>query len=283
MMNEKKLLRSDIIRECGASFYERGKHYYDSGMVIACKVTSEGNLFTQLNATVDGSDVSPYKQNIRITWRPDYSSAGIEGSCSCPIGYNCKHVAAACLTYQGGNLEKTQKSSGTKCLQWLDSLQQPSQVPSTDGLQEFIAYILRPARAVNELTVDLVVTKEKKYGGFSKGRKTSLQNLRYSFSYYPYVKPEDNELAKIISALDNSLGGEPVFTGSMGAIALARLLVTGRLYWQDTEAMALKLGAVRPLQFDWQQDRSGRVPIAIVHLACGLADIGRSAALSRYR
>jgi SNF2 family DNA or RNA helicase len=257
MINEKKLLRSDIIKECSTSFYERGKQYYDAGMVIDCKVTSEGALFTQLNSTVEGSASSPYKQNIRITWRANYSSADIEGSCSCPIGFNCKHVVAACLTYQDCNLEKPLKSSGTKCLQWLDSLQPPVHAVSHDSLQEFIAYILKPARAIHELTVDLLVTKEKKYGGFSKGRKTSLQNLRYSLSYYPYIKPEDNELAKILSALDNSLGGEPILSGSMGTIAMSKLLATGRLHWQDIENPALKRGEERELQFKWQTSDLG--------------------------
>ncbi|WP_411726197.1 SNF2-related protein [Methyloglobulus sp.] len=257
MTNEKKLLRPDIIKECGASFYERGKHYYEAGLVMQCKVTSEGVLFTQLNATVEGSASSPYKQNIRIVWRPDYRSAEIEGSCSCPIGYNCKHVVAACLTYQDGGLEGVRKRSGSSCLEWLDSLNRQAPVPQNDGLNEFIAYILKPLRVGNELTIELVVTKEKKYGGLSRGRKTSLHNLRYSFSYYPYVKPEDSELAKIISALDSSPGGEPLITGSMGAIALSKLLQMGRLFWQDIEAPALKPGATRDLRFDWQLTGQG--------------------------
>lgn len=257
MTNEKKLLRSDIIKECGASFYDRGKHYHEAGLVMQCKVTSEGALFTQLNATVEGSASSPYKQNIRIVWRPDYRSADIEGSCSCPVGYNCKHVVAACLTYQGGGLEEMQKNSGASCFKWLDNMQQQATAPKNDGLQEFVAYILKPARVKNELTIDLIVTKEKKFGGLSKGRKTSLQNLRYSFSYYSYVRQEDSELIKIILALDNSIGGEPLVTGSMGAIALSKLLQTGRLFWQDVEAPALKLGAARDLQFDWQQTSKG--------------------------
>ena len=256
MTNEKKLLRSDIIKECGASFYDRGKQYYEAGLVMQCKVVSEGALFTQLNATVEGSASSPYKQNIRIVWRSDYRSADIEGSCSCPVGYNCKHVVAACLTYQGGGLEEVQKNSGASCFKWLDNMQQQATVPKNDSLQEFVAYILKPARVKNELTIDLIVTKEKKFGGLSKGRKTSLQNLRYSFSYYSYVRQEDSELIKIILALDNSIGGEPLVTGSMGAIALSKLLQTGRLFWQDVEA-PLKPGAARDLQFDWQQTSKG--------------------------
>ena len=257
MTNEKKLLRSDIIKECGASFYERGKAYYESGLVDQCKVTSEGALFTQLNATVEGSANSPYKQNIRIVWRSDYRSAEIEGSCSCPIGYNCKHIVAACLAYQDNNLAGERKKSESGCLEWLDNLSQPALVPKNDDGHEFIAYILKPARANNELTVDLIITKEKKFGGLSKGRKTNLHNLRYSFSYYSYVTPEDSELANIISALDNSIGGEPLVTGSMGAIALSKLLQTGRLFWQDVDSPVLQTGTARDLRYDWQLNDKG--------------------------
>ena len=100
MIKQKKLLRSDIRYECGDAFYERGRSYFERGMVINLTVKSEGALFVQLNAAVKGSHKDPYRQNIRIIWRPDYSAAEIEGDCTCPIGYNCKHVAAVCLMYQ---------------------------------------------------------------------------------------------------------------------------------------------------------------------------------------
>jgi SNF2 family DNA or RNA helicase len=257
MVNDKKLLRSDLIKECGVSFYERGKQYYDAGLVEQCKITSEGALFTQLNATVEGSANSPYKQNIRIIWRPDYRSAEIEGNCSCPIGYNCKHIVAACLAYQDGNHGEPRKKAEPGCLEWLDGLKRGAVVPKKEEVDEFIAYILKPARVLNELTIEIIVTKEKKFGGLSKGRKTNLHNLRYSFSYYPYVTPEDTELAKIISALDNSVGGESLVNGSMGAIALTKLLQTGRLFWEDVDTPALKLGAPRDLQFNWQITEQG--------------------------
>lgn len=259
MANEKQLHRSDIVKECGISFYERGKRYYADGAVIQCKVTSEGALFTQLNAAVEGSANTPYKQNIRITWRPNFQSPEIEGSCSCPIGYNCKHVAAVCLAYQDGNQEGARKRQESSCLEWLDSLNNlnnKGQSVNPDNTNEFIAYILRPAKN-NELTVDLVVTKEKKYGGLSKGRKTSLQNLRYSFSHYGYVCPEDSELAKIIVALDSSFSAEPLFTGSLGGIALAKLLKTGRLFWQSVETPPLSPGLDRDLCFEWRLNSQG--------------------------
>lgn len=257
MVNDKQLLRSDIVKECGISYYERGKQYYAGGSVIKFNVTSEGALFTQLNAAVEGSANAPYKQNIRITWRPGFKSAEIEGSCSCPIGYNCKHVAAVCMAYQDGNQAGERKRQESGCLDWLDSLSQQPETKTTDSSGEFIAYILKSARNNHELTVELIVTKEKKYGGLSKGRKTGIQNLRFNFTHYGFVTQEDNEIIKIISALDVSFGAEPLITGSLGAIALARLLQTGRLFWQDIDTPPLSPGAPRELLFDWQLTAQG--------------------------
>ena len=119
MLNQKKLLKSDIIEECGQTYYDRGKQYQRLGMVSHVKVMGEGALFTQLNASVNGTEIAPYKQNIRITWRPDYRSADIEGSCSCPVGYNCKHVAAVCIAYQNETSRKNQQTRMPVCNGWM--------------------------------------------------------------------------------------------------------------------------------------------------------------------
>ncbi len=257
MTKEKKLHRSDIILECGESFYSHGRQYYEAGLVSQYKINSEGALFVQLNATVKGSATSPYKQNIRITWRSDFSSANIEGSCSCPVGYNCKHVAAVCLMYQNNGTEVLHMGAGSSCFEWLDSFQPNTFASKNNAAEEFIVYILKSSQIKNALTVEMVVTREKKTGGLSKGRKISMQNLRYSFSYYPYAKPDDIEIAKILLALDTSPGSEPLFTGSIGGIALAKLLQTGRVFWEDIAGLPLKLGEPRSLHFDWQTTEQG--------------------------
>jgi superfamily II DNA or RNA helicase len=257
MVNQKELHKSDIIEECGQTYYDRGKQYFKLGMVLHCKVTSEGALFTQLNASVRGSEITPYKQNIRITWRPDLDSADIEGNCSCPVGYNCKHIAAVCLAYQHQIPSIAASNRDAACLQWLDDLQLASRPKTQENSPEFLAYVLRTSRLKNELTVDPVVTKEKKSGGLSKGRKINFQSLRYGYSHYPYLSPEDHELIKLLSALDNSVGGEPILSGALGTIALNRLLNTGRLFWQDLDGTPLILGNVRELSFAWQRNVQG--------------------------
>ncbi|TAN67023.1 MAG: helicase SNF2 [Methylobacter sp.] len=263
MNKQKKLLRSDIRYECGDAFYERGRSYFEKGMVINLTVKSEGALFVQLNAAVKGSHKDPYRQNIRIVWRPDYSAAEIEGDCTCPMGYNCKHVAAVCLMYQNSNQSLSAADTKNSCFDWLDSLHEQAP-PQHDAYQEFIAYILKPGNAKHEFTIEFLITKEKKTGGLNKGRKTSLSNLRYSHVYLKYIQPEDQEIAKLLTVLNpSSFKDEPLISGAAGYLAISKLLKTERLFWQDTEQAPLTKGTKRELKFDWQTADNGDYQLAV--------------------
>ena len=253
---QKKLLRSDIRYECGDSFYERGRDYFERAAVTDLTIKSEGPLFIQLNAAVKGSHKNPYKQSIRIIWRADYSAAEIEGDCTCPVGYNCKHVAAVCLMFQSAKQGFPISEAKPDCLEWLNNfhVKAPKQV---DVNQEFIAYLLKPGAAKLEFTIEFLITKNKKTGGLNKGRKTTLNNLRYSYSYLNYVQPEDQEIAKLLTALNPAFKDEPLITGATGYLALVKLLKTGRLFWQDLEHTPLIQAASRDLNLAWQTADNG--------------------------
>ncbi|TAK63473.1 SNF2-related protein [Methylobacter sp.] len=262
MNKQKKLLRSDIRYECGDAFYERGRSYFERGTVINLTIASEGALFVQINAAVKGSHKDPYRQNIRIVWRPDYSSAEIEGDCTCPVGYNCKHVAAVCLMYQNTKPGLPASDIKPNCLDWLDSLY--TQAPGQhDVHQDFIAYILKPGNAKHEFTIELLITKAKKTGGLAKGRRTTLNNLRYSYSYLNYVQPEDQEIAKLLTVLNPAFKDEPLIAGATGYLALSKLLKTGRLFWQDVEQAALTRGTGRDLKFNWRTAPNGDYQLVV--------------------
>ena len=255
MPNLKKLLASDIRYECGENSFVRGQHYYVRNQVLDLGIKSEGALFVQLAASVKGSEKQPYKQSIRITWKADYSSAKIDGSCSCPMGYNCKHVAAACLKYQNSNLP--QPAQDANCLDWLDHLEEPGAKEDISD-QEFIAYILVPAPVKNEFSFDFLITKAKKSGGFAKGRKITLDSLRYSFAnhysyhYAKYIHSQDHGIIKLLYSLDTS-AGKPLLTGAAGHLSLTQIIQTGRLFWQDLEHAPLTPGPDRDLRFGWRQ------------------------------
>ncbi len=261
MNKQKKLLPSDIRYECGDAFYQRGRRYFETNQVIDLDVKSEGALFVQLNAAVKGSHKNPYRQNIRIVWHPDYRLAEIEGDCTCPVGYNCKHVAAACLMYQHSMLSLTTPDTQS-CLDWLNNLQQKTS-PQRNPFLDFIAYILKPDNEKHQFTLDFLITKAKKNGGLSKGRKTTLNNIFYSYSYSNYLQPEDHDITKLLTALNVSLRGAPLIEGATGYLALSKLLKTGRLFLQDLERDPLTTGPDRDLTFNWQTANNGDYQLAV--------------------
>lgn len=256
MSNPKQLPLSTIRQSCSLSSYERGRDYYLKGQVVRLTVSSEGTLFVQINSSVKGSVKTPYNQNIRIVWRADYSNATIEGDCSCPVGFNCKHVAAVCLKYQD-SIQSIAPAPDSSCLDWLASLDAPA--PQREPHREFVVYVLKPGRQAHEFTVEFHLTKEKKSGGLSKGRKTTLNNMRYSHAHTPSIQPEDVEITSLLSALSNSYAiGEPTLRGATGSVALSKLARTGRLYWQDFEQSSpLKAADARELRLDWRQRKDG--------------------------
>ncbi|SFD15359.1 DEAD/DEAH box helicase [Collimonas sp. OK412] len=72
--------------------YDRGQEYVRQRRVLA--VEQDGDV---LNATVQGSGSNVYQQEITLSVFRD--TPDIDSVCSCPVGSNCKHVAAALIEY----------------------------------------------------------------------------------------------------------------------------------------------------------------------------------------
>ena len=254
MINQKRILQSDIRHACGDTYYSRGKKYFDDDRVLGLYIEKEEPFYVILNASIKGSRNNYYDQNIRIYWKKDYSSVTIAGDCSCPMAFNCKHIAAVCLEYMGASGQSIQPIASTpSCMEWLNNFDTPE--TAHDKNTEFVAYILQPSKTVAVFTLDLHITKQNKKGGLNKGRKTTLDNLRYSYSYTNYIQPVDQEIAILLSSLRHTYQGAPELIGSTGFIALSKILQTGRLFWQSHQLPPIKSGDERTLEFLWQQQK----------------------------
>ncbi len=80
----------DIKRIVGSQFFERGLRYYERGKVLSVDLKKN---FT-IRGEVMGNQSKPYVANISVNFRKDRSLVSVSGICSCPVGFNCKHVAA---------------------------------------------------------------------------------------------------------------------------------------------------------------------------------------------
>ena len=77
----------------GATMFRRGQGYQRAGMVRSWRWDADGLVLT---ARVTGSGAQPY--TCRVWFVVDGDRYGFEdSSCTCPVGVDCKHVAAALL------------------------------------------------------------------------------------------------------------------------------------------------------------------------------------------
>ena len=82
-----------IRRLLGEATFARGLVYSRKGHVMAVERQADG----EITAKVRGNAARPYTQAIVVNHEAKGGLRRISGECSCPVGYNCKHVAAALL------------------------------------------------------------------------------------------------------------------------------------------------------------------------------------------
>lgn len=88
-----RLSWEDIRDATSASAFTKGERYQRQGRVTGLTVKQDGY---RVEARVRGSERYPYVQAINIKENGE-EGFDIDGECSCPVGFNCKHVAAVLL------------------------------------------------------------------------------------------------------------------------------------------------------------------------------------------
>ena len=87
-------LSDEVIKSLfGATALEQGRVYELRGRVQNLQIGPEGDTIT---ATTVGSLPDPYTQRITVRRNP-FGPLLVAGRCSCPIGRNCKHLAAVMI------------------------------------------------------------------------------------------------------------------------------------------------------------------------------------------
>ncbi len=253
--------RNDIKDECGNRHYQRGLDYFEAGMVLKLEYDKVDNYFMLLSL-VRGSDGKAYQQKISIIL-PDKEMGvvSIDGECSCPVGFNCKHVVAVCLKFQ--MIQKTEGLTPAKpglhaALGWLNNMAASCKNDQAPAPSEgFIAYLLNFSKE-GVLDVKLLSTKVLKKGGLSRGRTIQLYSLNYSFYNRNYViTPADKEICKLLSVIQglsiSSYNSSLSIYGELGFMVLNKMLQTGRCFFDSIQSRPLQIGEERLLDLQWQK------------------------------
>lgn len=84
-----KITRGMIHAITNATYFRRGENYQSSGSVISGWISEN-----TIKAKVSGNCAPYYLVKISLT-----RNMRLTGSCTCPIGFGCKHTVATCLQY----------------------------------------------------------------------------------------------------------------------------------------------------------------------------------------
>jgi superfamily II DNA or RNA helicase len=100
-----RFTKGDVLGQLGAAEFRKGTFVLNEDCVLHVEVSTDG---TRIRGRVDGTAPRPYSQT--ITLEAHGKPVTINGHCTCPIGFNCKH-AAAVLLYCLKNVESDSEVS----------------------------------------------------------------------------------------------------------------------------------------------------------------------------
>jgi len=264
MNKPRTLLNGDMRREFGDTYFKRGEAYFRDGLVLSQRELSFRNNRAVLQGRVAGSGSEPYQQDISILWNSQNQLIDVVGNCSCPLHFNCKHVVAVCLAYREANRHAVNKSKAGN-FDWLDNVQRSGETNATHADQpDSIVYILSKINHSANIQVELKVSRRLKRGGMGVARKVTIANIANPYLRPAYASRLDADISQLLIAADNdSWQNLKVLQRSAGALAMEKMIGSGRCFWQKMDSEPLSPGPKKPLDIYWQEQEGDKLKLVL--------------------
>ncbi len=287
---------ADIERNIEDTFLQRGRGYLRQGRVISAEMSADGR---QVIGETYGSGRRTYRQIIKV--RQNGSGMQFDGSCSCPVGHNCKHVAAvlleglerpkapaATVANDNGAEEIGAASIGSLSLDpllknWLDEVGEetvkatdPNAYP--DDIKQRLIYILNPGQErhlsgyanCGSPKVQMMSVRLLKNGGFGKGRSTYDPGRILNNGAPKYMRPIDLEILRDLhwsratgGQINGTYDGFRLDLLADGVALLQKMLHTGRCYLGSADGPLLSLASKRHGEVVWHKNTDGTQKLVV--------------------
>lgn len=256
---------SDIRHSVTPASFERGQAYARSGRVQSIEISHDGQVISGL---VKGTKARPYKVQARLLQRGK-KGVPFYGSCSCPMQFNCKHVAALLIQALEESPETlplpfpkisvpTNPLNDLVLRDWLSQINDLAHPGAgkqrpVAPVNECLVYLLQSETRYRQpcLRVHVSVVRRLKTGGYGKQRH---------FADTPgakYITDADRPLLAWLRSLSPMSNQDRELKGTKGARLLPDMIATGRCHWQESTGPALTLGEVREAQLSWAMQDDG--------------------------
>ena len=245
-------------------------------------ITDMADDGTRIEGRVQGTQRRPYTVTIELGIRPD-GKVSIDGSCSCPVGFNCKHVAALLIESMAATPEgrKLAPSAGGPVLSpqaesWLADLDRAMALSDDEyppSIRQRLIYLLSitdgvasgPPQPVLELK-SVRLLKDDTFSG-----TVSNYDPQSAFSSTPakFLRGSDIPILRRLLHLRGLYGygggrGHSL-SGETGAEVLELVLATGRCRWQSLDGPVMTPAEPRRGALGWtMMDNGAQKPIVSV-------------------
>lgn len=256
----------DIASSFSTAYLTRGRQYYRENKVTALSTSPNGALVTAL---VTGSNKNRYHVNILLQAKPG-GHVLVNGKCSCPVGYNCKHVAATLIKAQAESPREAQAPADKvspnmtdlpdEISIWLNEMARVAiSTLDRDTLPANVSQRLLYVLKLNDskpagVAVTFFTARLLKAGGF--GKKTFHNSIANIFigATPRYFTERDKEIVTSLNLI-HTTGGS--LTGAQGTRWMTEMIATGRCFWEVPDSKPLSLGEKYITQPVWTLDTKG--------------------------
>lgn len=265
-MVETKITLDDIRDTFDERTIVRGNDYYIDNRVTEVKrykttsYKSSSKIVTLFSKVVGKGRT--YEQKIVL---PNGDINEIEGVCSCPVGYNCKHVVAVLFheLNEGepyGELAKPKID--IKAQKWLNkfvAIHQDANISLSVKQSDFLIYRLFESRYYDNSELEFYRAKILKNGNLSKGSILSRESIFSSYNWKSFIDEKDKNL---IPYIENSVDRERhsysksiTFSTEYGAMVLRKLVETQKCYFKSNLEPLKWIDISKNLSFTWKEGK----------------------------
>ncbi|MEA3276305.1 MAG: SNF2-related protein [Pseudomonadota bacterium] len=242
-------------------YLERARRYLQQGRVLTADYNG---VQGQATGRVRGSGGRVYQCLVHLGHEPD-GSAMVVGQCSCPVGYNCKHVAAVLLKLGEEGSKPEASISAALPLEvrnWLRRAERLAADLSREDPHRLLFLVRREERSGLQRTlVRAAKVRALADGGYGKAQDFNISGQ----SQARFLTAEDHRILALVQASHGPsiADGEAVLADAAGTDVLQAIASTGRGHWRDQDGPVLRWDGIRAGRLEWRLGEDARLRVVL--------------------
>ncbi|MGB5833458.1 MAG: SWIM zinc finger family protein, partial [Thiohalocapsa sp.] len=262
--------RDSIERAFPPAYLERGARYAGSGHVLTANLDVARAMAT---GRVRGSGGRAYQCIVQVAM-PANGEPELIGQCSCPVGFNCKHVAAVLLVLAEREVRSSEVPEvlpdtrlPAEVRSWLYRVERLAKDNSTAETPDQLLYLIHQEHqnGIRATMVRAVKSRRLTDGGWGKARDFNI----LAQTTAAFVTPEDQRILALVQTRSQIRSGNLPGTKQArlddrtGSDVMRAIVASGRAYFEQPDGPALADAGPLPGRLVWRLGQDARLHVEL--------------------